>query len=145
MDLKRSGQCRFHLSDRIPITQAYTFGLEKGSKFNQYFSEKYVASIKFIFTCELRNTDVMFNRLQYLWETGLMEYWLQQNLPRVDKCLVKHEDYASQVPIKLVDLTSAFFVLGLGIFLSLFSFLIELICFKIRYRYRKRMRRAANY
>lgn len=41
IDLKRTGECRFHVTDRIPITEPYTFGLEKGNKFNQLFSEKY--------------------------------------------------------------------------------------------------------
>lgn len=69
-----------------------------------------------------------------------MEYWLKQNLPRVDKCLVKRKDTASQTPTKLVDLTSAFFVLGTGIVLTFFCFLLEVIYIKLQSKPRKRKR-----
>ena len=41
IDFKANNKCRFHLTSRIPITEPYTFGLEKGNKLNQLFSEKY--------------------------------------------------------------------------------------------------------
>lgn len=79
------------------------------------------------------NHDKLFKlvfRIQYLWETGLMMHWLKNNLPPVDKCLVKSKDSARQKPIKLVDLTSAFFILGIGVSIALFSFLMEVIYFR---------------
>ncbi|XP_059350480.1 glutamate receptor ionotropic, delta-2-like [Daphnia carinata] len=113
IDLRRKGECRFHVTDRVPITELYTFGLQKGNKFNQLFSEK----------------------LQYLWETGLMIYWLKNNLQlSVDKCLVKNKDSARQRAIKLVDLTSAFFILGIGIGFALSSFVIEVVYFHLQRR-----------
>lgn len=58
-----------------------------------------------------------------------MIYWLKNNLPSVDKCLAKSKESARQKPIKLVDLTSAFFILGIGVSLALFSFFMEVFYF----------------
>lgn len=63
-----------------------------------------------------------------------MKYWLDTNLPNVDKCLVKKKESAAQKPIKLVDLTSAFFVLGVGLSLSLICFVSERIYFNLHRR-----------
>ena len=41
MDLKKTGECRLHLSNEIPIKDIYTFGLLKGNQLNSLFSEKY--------------------------------------------------------------------------------------------------------
>lgn len=42
MDLRKTKQCRFRVSNRIPMTEYFTFGLEKNNKLNQAFSEKYI-------------------------------------------------------------------------------------------------------
>jgi ionotropic glutamate receptor len=59
-----------------------------------------------------------------------MIHWLKNNLPYVDKCLAKSNESARQKPIKLVDLTSAFFILGIGVSLALLSFLTEVFYFR---------------
>ena len=74
-------------------------------------------------------------RIQHLWETGLMNHWIKNNIPlkelvNVEKCLKKEKDSAHQKPIKLVDFTSAFFVLTIGAGLALVFFLFELFYFK---------------
>lgn len=64
-----------------------------------------------------------------------MNYWLKNNLQlSVDKCLVKNKDSARQKAIKLVYLTSAFFILGTGIGFALSSFMIEVIYFHLQRR-----------
>ena len=78
-------------------------------------------------------------RIQYLWETGLMIHWIRTNSPsmNVDRCLAKSKDSARQKPIKLVDLTSAFFILGIGTGVAMIRFLYELIYFHF---YQRRLR-----
>lgn len=66
-----------------------------------------------------------------LWETGLNRIWVYNELPKAQVCLTNvkrnHQQQAPQTPIKLVDLTSAFFVLGIGISLSFLAFIVELM------------------
>ena len=130
MDLKKTGKCRLHLSNRIPYGEIYTFGLEKGNKLNQLFNEKYWACYVCIYF--ILQLIISLYRLQYLWETGLLTYWLRKNYRQLnlDKCLAKSKESAAQKPIKLVDLTSAFLILGVGISVSIFTFLLELVYFK---------------
>ena len=66
-----------------------------------------------------------------------MNQWIIDNLPlkellNVEKCLVKEKYAARQKPIKLIELTSAFFVLGIGACLAIISFLCEVIYFKFQ-------------
>lgn len=63
-----------------------------------------------------------------LWETGLMRYWINNLLlPGADKCFDnKPPKSTTSVPINLVDLSSAFLVFGMGVGLSLLSFVIEI-------------------
>lgn len=72
-------------------------------------------------------------RLITLWETGLSPFWIK-NITNyaAEKCFDKNQMEAKksvnpQVPIKLGDLLSAFFILGAGIGLSIASFILELI------------------
>ena len=57
-------------------------------------------------------------------------------VPGSEKCLDKKEKAAKEVPIKLVDLTSAFLILGIGLGLATLCFLIEIIVAK----YQKEMK-----
>lgn len=71
-----------------------------------------------------------------LWETGLTRYWTNNLTPTnkgADQCFVKSKDVnssVSQVGIKLQDLASAFLILGVGIGVSLLSFLMEILASK---------------
>jgi len=57
---------------------------------------------------------------------GLMEYWKNLNIMAIDMCMLdKKKAKGNPKPIKLIDLASACFVLGVGIALSTFVFLIE--------------------
>lgn len=73
-----------------------------------------------------------FNRTTRLLETGLVLHWKLQRVSlnqKADQCFRKDEKPKANKPtsIRLKDLTSAFFVLGIGIALAIASFLIELI------------------
>lgn len=54
---------------------------------------------------------------------------------RADKCLVKNPPKSTTaIPIKLMDLTSAFLLLGIGVGVSILVFLVELAVFKLSRR-----------
>ena len=67
-------------------------------------------------------------------EFGLMDKFISDafSIPNAEKCFAKNENSAKDVPIKLVDLTGAFLILGIGLGLGILCFLIELIIGKYR-------------
>lgn len=67
--------------------------------------------------------------MTHFWETGFVHHWVQQLTISADQCFIKNKKSLTPVAvgIKLEDLISAFFVLGSGIGLSVFSFLVEII------------------
>ena len=69
-----------------------------------------------------------------LWETGLLDKFVNDyfNVPNAEKCFSKKKSSAKDVPIKLVDLTGAFLILGIGLGAGILCFLIELIVAKFR-------------
>ncbi len=69
-----------------------------------------------------------------LWETGLIDFLTSEamNARGGEKCLAPPNTKPKLVSIKLVDLTSAFFILGFGIGVSILAFLIELIVAKYK-------------
>ena len=73
-----------------------------------------------------------------LWETGLARYWVNELVPKAYECYHygnKIQKVSTrQVPIHLHDLISAFLILGIGIGLATFSFLLELIYLKFAHR-----------
>ena len=64
-----------------------------------------------------------------LWEFGLVGHWVKKVTPKAEECLSPKTKNKTirQVPIYLHDLISAFFILGIGIGLATFCFLLELI------------------
>ena len=85
-------------------------------------------------------------RIMELRENGLLDYYSNQGLyipgsGRSEQCFKKEKNSAKDVPIKLVDLTSAFFILGVGTGLAILCFLLELIVGK--YKREIKMRNAA--
>ena len=76
-------------------------------------------------------------RIMELRENGLLDYYSNQGLyvpgsGGADQCFKKKKNSAKNVPIKLVDLTSAFFILGIGTGLAILCFLLELIVGKYK-------------
>jgi len=60
-------------------------------------------------------------------EAGLYDHWKKVYIPSIDKCnLNTYQNSRKTVkPIRLVELSSAFFVLGIGIGFSILTFLLE--------------------
>lgn len=68
-----------------------------------------------------------------LRENWLLHYYSNEGLyvpGASDNCLKEKKKSAKDVPIKLVDLTSAFLILGIGLGLATLFFLLELIVAK---------------
>ena len=77
----------------------------------------------------------MIYRILDAYEFGLIDHWIDEALkiPGTDKCFETKPRKAKDVPIKLVDLTGAFLILGIGLGVSTLSFLLELIVAKYRH------------
>jgi len=68
--------------------------------------------------------------LQYLQESGLLAYWIKQRTSNVEKCKVgMSKPSGKMISLTLVDLSSAFVLLSIGIGLSLLVFFFEKIAF----------------
>ena len=62
----------------------------------------------------------------HLTETGLIKFWMHHSY-KPSACLKKTSSSQAKIsPIQLADLTSAFFILGIGLSLSTLAFLLEL-------------------
>lgn len=67
-------------------------------------------------------------RLIELWQTGLTRHWIEHMSPSAYECFDRNPPKSTtSVPIKLVDLTSAFLIFGIGGGLSILIFLLELV------------------
>lgn len=66
-----------------------------------------------------------------MWESGIWKKWKKDiEPPRVEVCLAKNSDRTAQIKekgIKLVDLASAFLVLGVGTLVSWVAFVSEIL------------------
>ena len=62
-----------------------------------------------------------------LQETGFPEYWVKTSIPHAQKCFEKtnQRKIAIRKPISLDDLAGAFLILGVGVSLATFFFLLE--------------------
>ncbi|KAI9556993.1 hypothetical protein GHT06_016787 [Daphnia sinensis] len=106
LDMKSHPNCRLTSSPTIPYMDYSSAGLPKGSRYNA-----------------MMNYD-----FQYLWENGLLPYWLKKYTPNVDKCMVgKIKPSGRMTPFTLDDLSSAFALLGIGLTLSIFVFVLEMM------------------
>ncbi|KZS21010.1 Uncharacterized protein APZ42_012161 [Daphnia magna] len=106
IDMKSHTNCRMTMSDPIPFIEYYSMGLPKGGRHNW----------------------IINHELKYLWENGLLAYWSKQYTPNVDKCMVaKAELRKERTALTLLDLSSAFMLLGLGIGSSLLVFFLEMM------------------
>jgi hypothetical protein len=70
------------------------------------------------------------NKLQYIWETGLIDYWMRKYRPNIDKCVKIDKLPSRNAPLKLADLSSAFFLLSIGLFFSIVLVIGEILCFE---------------
>ena len=71
---------------------------------------------------------------------GLVEYWKKLNIMNIDMCMLdKKKAEGNPKPIKLIELSSAFFVLGVGIALSTLVFLIERFLYSCQRIFSKRL------
>lgn len=60
-------------------------------------------------------------------ETGILDVWKKNNVPSMDRCKLPNQGRDRKpTPITLAQLSSAFLILGIGLALALFSFLIEI-------------------
>lgn len=82
-----------------------------------------------------------YYRWMQLWETGLSRFWAKSLLPRADECFARNTGKVKEAKIKLSDLTSAFFIFGVGMSASLGYFVLELSFF---YCLNQRTRRNRN-
>ena len=63
-----------------------------------------------------------------MWQAGINAYWMRNSYPSyVDQCIVPPKDEAKEVPIKLMELSSAFVILGIGSGLTIVIFAVELL------------------
>jgi len=62
--------------------------------------------------------------LQRFWEYGIFEKILKNYRPPIDKCLIRPVKPKMAV-LSLVDLSSAYLILGIGLAASVFVFILE--------------------
>lgn len=71
--------------------------------------------------------QLQYSLLQAI-SSGLMEYWKKWNTVNMDRCkLENNKDNGKMKSIKLIELSSAFLVLGVGLTLCALNFLLELL------------------
>ena len=79
-----------------------------------------------------------------MWEFGLLDHWTDEtfHVPNAEKCFdVKQRKSTKNVPIKLVDLTGAFLILGIGLGLAVLCFLLEIIVAKYQREMKQQQRK----
>ncbi|EFX79724.1 hypothetical protein DAPPUDRAFT_244347 [Daphnia pulex] len=106
-DFKKTGKCRFKTTDPLTMAKFWSLPLQKNSKF----------------------TPMLNHALMEVWETGLPSYWVKNAMPQAQKCFALSKPLTSsrQTPIRLNDLEGAFLILGIGVGLATFIFLVEKI------------------
>ena len=71
--------------------------------------------------------------MQRAREAGFTNFWTQKYLPSMDRCKLENQDQGGKpTPITLMQLSSAFAVLLIGISVALLAFLFEIIFSSIR-------------
>ncbi|XP_046447431.1 glutamate receptor ionotropic, kainate 2-like isoform X2 [Daphnia pulex] len=102
---QEKGKCRFKTTDCYSMTMFFSMPLQKNSKYTPIFKDAFME----------------------LWETGLPQYWVKNSIPRASQCFEKTNLRKSAIPkpIRLDDLAGAFLILGVGVSLATFFFLME--------------------
>ena len=138
--LKKDGICRFKMSDPLTFQAGFwSVFLQKGSKITPKFNDGLVSIIQY--SINIVKLWLILNyvwlRLILLWESGQIPFWVKNAVPRAPKCFFKADPRSAltrQDPILLKDLMSAFFILGIGLSLATFAFLVEKIVYFRNYR-----------
>ena len=74
----------------------------------------------------LKNVYFIFFSVLRVNSAGLMEYWKKWSSMNIDKYMLdKNRAEGNPKPIKLIELSSAFFVLGVGFTLGTLHFVFE--------------------
>ena len=61
-------------------------------------------------------------------ETGLTKFWLKKHVPSMHRCALENQNSDGKPkPIRLIELSSAFAIIGIGLGLSVVAFLAEKI------------------
>ncbi len=60
-----------------------------------------------------------------MWACGIVALYKERYFPSADQCRTDVPPKTNTGPLKLVDLTGPFFLLGLGLSLSIMIFIIE--------------------
>ena len=127
---KKDGNCRFKASKPLSASPGYYYwSFKKGDPRAKLYSKEYII----VAYRTVRKFIDLSRRLMDLFESGLMRFWAKTVVPMADKCLTtkKRRTSSRQVPIYLVDLTSAFLILGVGLGLAILTFLLEHIYSRI--------------
>ena len=74
--------------------------------------------------------------MQRAREMGINTVWRKNHVPNIDKCMLETQNKDRKpTKITLAKISSAFLVLGIGVALALFVFLIEIIYASIMKRH----------
>ena len=132
LDMQTHSYCRLTASDPIPYMDYYSAALPQGSRHNWIINHEQHKH----FTSIFRNLSHFFS-FQYLWENGLLNYWLKTYTPNVDKCMMHKTKHSGRISaFTLGDLSSAFTFLSIGIGLSVLGFFLEMISTWMKFRKR---------
>lgn len=151
----RGNTCRFTLSMPLAeLVQAYYFHAAKNSVFTNAIYEKFDFSNYYAYIIFKPSRFLLMWRFRFnvLRDTGILDFWIKGYMvwlrkesssqsgrfqliwpfsyamkPRIDECLLENRKttYATKRSLSLRDLSGAFFILGLGLFLSFSAYLLE--------------------
>ena len=62
-------------------------------------------------------------------EAGLWDHWKKNNVPSMSRCALIKKSDGKPKPISLIDVSTAFFIVGIGIGLAILALLAEMIAF----------------
>ena len=130
--LTAKGECQLTNSKPVGFLQAFTFALAKNNGINNRINQRHLAKIRTLnnFLKILLISKFSFNRMIMIWERGLLDYWGRKVPARSrNKCSDRRIDRPKNSRISFQSLTGAFIILGVGICVSLFTFLLEISCY----------------
>ncbi|XP_046445822.1 glutamate receptor ionotropic, delta-1-like isoform X1 [Daphnia pulex] len=115
---RKDGTCRFRMSDPLPFNLGFwSLILQKDSQYKSAIDSALIEP----------------------WETGILLFWMKNAIPRAPKCFAKTKpraNSAGQMAIKSRDLVAPFLILGIGLGLATFAFLMELVIhFRRRFKF----------
>lgn len=98
------------------------------TRVNQYITDDGVIALK-----PTQNLSIIYNIekyhyfrfFMYFWDFGLTNFLMRKYLPGTVHCRADQKPKGQSQSFKLVDLTSAFFLLGVGLCLSSLTFMLE--------------------